>query len=176
MKIAIINRGVVGSGKSTFAQKLQKNAAAVKLTCNVHNTDEYFMEDGEYKFDVSKLGRYHKQNLDAFINSMKLGVNIVVCDNTNTTAKEYRKYVNEAKNAGYEVISVVFIPDQLEVHSARNSHNVPEFVIGNMIHKLNNNLETEGVDYETRLKPNKQGVPFDVRLYDLVAEILERYA
>lgn len=172
MNLAVINRGVVGSGKSTFALELQKEAAKQKLTCNIHNTDEYFMVDGEYKFDVSKLGQYHGKNLQAFTDSMKLGVNIVVCDNTNTTPKEYLKYVNEATKAGYTVISVVFIPDVADVHFTRNSHNVPNFVVENMIHRLNNNLETEGVHYQIDFKPNKQGMKFTDRVADLVTQVL----
>lgn len=172
MKTAIINRGVVGSGKSSFAKILKESAENMGLTCTVHNTDEYFMVDGVYRFNVQNLGIYHRNNLNAFIDSMKDGTNIVICDNTNTTAKEYEKYVNEAKNAGYYVIAVVFIPDQLEVHCSRNTHNVPEEVVGNMIHRLNNNLETFGVDHEVKFKPNKQGVSFSERVIDLVAQIM----
>lgn len=172
MKIAIINRGVVGSGKSTFAQILKETAIGLDMTCNVFNTDEYFMVDGEYRFDVTKLGIYHNYNLRAFIAAMEAGVNIVVCDNTNTTPKEYAKYVNEAKKAGYYVIGMVFIPDQSEVHYKRNSHNVPIGVIDGMIHRLNNNLETVGVDHEVRFKPHKQGVSFSERIIELVSQIL----
>ena len=172
MKIAVINRGVVGSGKSSFAQMLQQVAAELKLTCNIHNTDEYFMEDGEYKFDFTKLGINHKRNFNAFVNSLKLGLNVVVCDNTNTTAKEYKRYVNEAKEHGYSVVSVVFIPDNWEVHNERNSHNVPEEVIGQMIHRLNNNLKTAEVDYEIKFKPNAPYHKFSERLKFLADEVL----
>lgn len=174
MKIAIINRGVVGSGKSTFASELQKQASEKGLTCNVHNTDQYFMEDGEYKFDFTKLGYNHKQNLNAFIESLKQGVDIVVCDNTNTTPKEYRKYINEAKSAGYDVMGVVFIPDKWEVHNERNTHNVPEDVIGAMIHRLNNNLVTEGADYDFEFKPNSQGKKFEDRISYLAKQVIEQ--
>ena len=172
MKTAIINRGVVGSGKSSFAKILKESAENMAFTCTVHNTDTYFMVDGEYRFDASRLGLYHNYNLQTFIRSMKEGVNVVICDNTNTTQKEYEKYVNEAKNAGYYVIGVVFIPDQLEVHCSRNTHNVPEEVVGNMIHRLNNNLETFGVDHEVKFKPNKQGMSFSERVIELVAQIM----
>jgi len=172
MKLAIINRGIVGSGKSTFAHTLQESAINAEVSCTVHNTDEYFMVGGEYLFDVTKLGMYHKMNLNAFIESMEKGIDIVVCDNTNTTRKEYRKYVDEAKKAGYSVIGMVFIPDLVEVHCGRNTHNVPEFVVENMVQKLNNNLKTEGVDHEVTFKPNKQGERFSERIINLVAKIL----
>jgi len=172
MKIAIINRGVVGSGKSTFAHALQESAINSGRSCTVHNTDEYFIVNGEYLFDATKLGIYHNMNLNSFIESMEQGINIVVCDNTNTTPKEYRKYVDAAKNSGYTVIGMVFIPDQVEVHCSRNTHNVPEFVVENMVQKLNNNLKTEGVDHEVTFKPNKQGERFSERIISLVAKIL----
>lgn len=174
MKIAVINRGVVGSGKSTFAEKLKEVAASRGLTCNIHNTDQYHMVDGEYKFNLHKLGIYHKQNFEAFIQSMADGINIVVCDNTNTTPKEYKKYVNEAKKAGYVVVAVVFIPDVLEVHFSRNDHCVPESVVANMIHKLNNDLDSEDVDFNFKFKPKAPYLKFPERIEFLVEEVLNQ--
>jgi len=174
MKIAVINRGVVGSGKSTFAEKLKEIAAIHGFTCNIHNTDQYHMVGGVYKFNMSKLGFYHKQNLEAFIQSMTDGINIVVCDNTNTTPKEYKKYVNEAKKAGYVVVAVVFIPDVLEVHFSRNDHCVPESVVANMIHKLNNNLETEDVDCSFDVKPNAPYIKFPERMALVAEQVLNQ--
>ena len=172
MKLAIINRGVVGSGKSTFAKALKDGCLKNNLTCSVHNSDEYFMVDGEYKFDFTKLGYYHRLNLNAFIESMKEGVNVVVADNTNTTPKEYKKYLNEARKAGYLVFSVVFIPDKHEVHFERNTHNVPKETIEKMIHRLNDNLETLDVDYSVKFKPNAPYQKFEERINMLVREVL----
>ena len=151
MKLAIITRGVPGCGKSTFAETLQKRAKDKGLSCNTHTTDTFFVINGNYIFRPEKLGIYHKANLNAFIESLNFGIDIVICANTNTTPKEYRKYVNEAKEAGYSTVSIVFIPDQTEVHFARNTHGVPKFVVAKMVHNLNNNLETEGVDSEINL-------------------------
>ena len=50
-KILYIVRGIPGSGKSTFAKTLG----------GTHfETDNFFMVDGEYKFDVTKLKVAHE--------------------------------------------------------------------------------------------------------------------
>jgi adenylate kinase family enzyme len=49
-------RGIPGSGKSTTAKKLAGE------TGKIHSTDNYFMVDGEYKFDPSKIREYHEAN------------------------------------------------------------------------------------------------------------------
>ena len=46
----VLVRGLPGSGKNTFAEKISDI---------VISADDYFMVDGEYKFDGSKLGEAH---------------------------------------------------------------------------------------------------------------------
>ena len=54
-KILYLLRGVPGSGKSTVAQNIG----------GTHfETDKYFMVDGEYKFDPTKLKQYHQMCQD----------------------------------------------------------------------------------------------------------------
>ncbi len=52
-KVLYIVRGIPGSGKSTFAKQL---VGADFLVCEA---DKYFMVDGEYKFDATKLKQAH---------------------------------------------------------------------------------------------------------------------
>lgn len=53
-KRLIIMRGISGSGKSTLAKELAgKNGL-------IFSTDEFFMNNGEYVFDVAKLHWAHK--------------------------------------------------------------------------------------------------------------------
>ena len=54
MKKLYIVRGLPGSGKSTFAEAL---VGSDFLVCEA---DKYFMVDGEYKFDGSKLKDAHE--------------------------------------------------------------------------------------------------------------------
>ena len=60
--LAIINRGIVGSGKSTFAACLKKAAISEGVDTEIFNTDSLFRVDGEYKFNPEKLGENHSQN------------------------------------------------------------------------------------------------------------------
>ena len=54
MKNLYIVRGLPGSGKSTFAKTLVGHDF---LVCEA---DKYFMVNGEYKFDVTKLKEAHE--------------------------------------------------------------------------------------------------------------------
>ena len=80
MKTVIINRAVPGSGKTTFAKNIFATVSSAGLSIAVHSTDEYFMRNGRYVFDVSMLGEYHKRNLAAFEESLARGVDLVVVD------------------------------------------------------------------------------------------------
>ena len=176
MKTVVINRGVVGSGKSSLSAEVSAMAEHNNLTCNIRNTDEYFMIDGEYKFDPSKLGVNHKANFDAFVDSLASGVNVVIADNTNLRAREYNKYVEVAKQYGYNVVAVVFIPDSVAVHLKRNTHNVPEETVERFIDTLIDNLDTVGVDLDIPFHPNSRiGRSFDDRITTLTEMILDAF-
>ncbi len=80
MKTLYIVRGVPGSGKSTFAKTLG----------GTHfETDNYFMIDGEYKFDFTKIKEAHNWCQSEVSNAMLLnyttGINEkIVVSNTFT--------------------------------------------------------------------------------------------
>lgn len=126
-KRCIILRGIPGSGKSTLAKQL------IGKTGKIHNTDEYFMKDGVYRFDPSLLSRNHELNFQAFKADLALEVSPIIVDNTNTRKWEYEKYQQAAENAGYkvEIISVPHIDPVLAAQ--RNTHGVPEESIRRMI-------------------------------------------
>jgi len=65
MKIVLLNRAVPGSGKTTFAKDIHAKVSAAGYSIRVHSTDEYFMCDGRYAFDVSRLAECHARNLAA---------------------------------------------------------------------------------------------------------------
>ncbi|MCA9363772.1 ATP-binding protein [Candidatus Kaiserbacteria bacterium] len=92
-------RGVPGSGKSTIARRLAGENGVI------HSTDDYFMVDGEYRFDPEKLREHHDANHKAFCESVIAGFEVVICDNTNTQPWHFKRYVESAEKAGYMVPS-----------------------------------------------------------------------
>ena len=135
-KFCYIMRGIPGSGKSTVANRL---AHQVIIPSAIHSTDKYFMVDGVYKFDPTKLREYHQKNLEAFkksldeLPSLPFYEAVVICDNTNIKKSQYQPYVDAAKAAGYCVAFVVMPMPEAEIAAARNKHGVPLEVIKRMI-------------------------------------------
>ncbi len=111
VKELILLRGLPGSGKSTLA----------KLICNQHvEADMFFMEDGEYKFDPTKLKRAHEWCQNRVRVWMMSGYNVVV-SNTFTQEWEMEAYYKLAEQYGYRVHSIV-VENR---HEGVNQHGVP---------------------------------------------------
>jgi adenylate kinase family enzyme len=117
-KMLYIVRGIPGSGKSTFAKSLG----------GTHfETDMFFMVDGEYKFDFTKLKEAHKWCQDIVGNAMILNItanlnNVIVVSNTFTQEWEMQPYFDMAENFDYKVFSVI-VENR---HGGINQHGVPE--------------------------------------------------
>lgn len=133
-KNAYILRGLSGSGKSTLAKLLAEGRG------NIHSTDGYFMENGVYKFDATKLGYNHAQNQKAFYNSCANGFEVVVCDNTCMARWEFEPYIKAAKEFGYNVHTILVGNPKDEQHQIecanRNSHGVSLDIIKRMANKF----------------------------------------
>jgi ABC-type phosphate/phosphonate transport system ATPase subunit len=117
-KILFIVRGLPGSGKSTLSKLL--NATHFE-------TDNYFMVDGEYKFDGSKLKEAHEwcqnQVSMAMIFNHTTGINKkIVVSNTFTQEWEMSPYFALAEQWGYQVTSLI-VENR---HGGVNTHGVPE--------------------------------------------------
>lgn len=119
---------------------LAKNLRDSHNRARVFSTDRFFMVDGEYQFDPSKLGEYHARNLAEADDYMKRWGGYddfdVMCiiDNTNTQHWEYEKYEEVAKENGFmvQVITVEWNIDDIPLYAKRNSHGVPEDAIYRM--------------------------------------------
>ena len=69
-KTVIINRAVPGSGKTTITNCIVNELKNNNLNIATHSTDEYFMVENRYVFDISKLYEYHQTNINEFKKSM----------------------------------------------------------------------------------------------------------
>lgn len=111
-------RGLPGSGKSTLAKSLG----------GFHvEADMYFINDGEYKFDGSKIKDAHEwcQNEvnTAMILNHTTGVNKrIVVSNTFTQEWEMKAYTDLAESYDYRVYSLI-VENR---HGGVNEHGVPE--------------------------------------------------
>ncbi len=82
-----IIRGLPGSGKSTLAKMMLVNG----LIDAYFEADMYFMENGEYKFEPTKLHLAHKWCLNE-VHAALLNHKNVAVSNTFVTKKEMRPY------------------------------------------------------------------------------------
>ena len=95
MSILYIVRGLPGSGKSTLARKL----VSAEQHCEA---DQFFEQDGEYKFDPLKLKDAHRWCQAKVCDLLSRGEPCCV-SNTFTRTWEYEPYVRMAQDYGYQV-------------------------------------------------------------------------
>lgn len=131
-KLAIIMRGLPGSGKSHW---IEEYIGALPLELGfrlrrqgIFSTDDFFYQRGKYQFDAKKLSEYHQRNLTKFIQALESAEPIVICDNTNLCHWEYMAYEAAAKALGYQV-RLVLVGDPLDrehqkLCAERNRHQV----------------------------------------------------
>lgn len=132
-KLAIIMRGLPGSGKSYWIEQfIQSQPLSIALQIKQYgyfSTDNLFVVDGKYQFNVSKLSEYHQTNLSLFIEALSRGEPIVICDNTNVCHWEYIAYKTAAAALGYKVKIVITGEPKSASHqllcAQRNKHHVP---------------------------------------------------
>ena len=124
MKELFLIRGCPGSGKSTLAESLEGTHL---------EADMYFIKDGEYQFDVTKLKDAHKWCQDSVeeamtwdknpeIEFLSAGVSRIVVSNTFTQEWEMQPYYDLATKYGYKVFSII-VENR---HGGVNEHGVPE--------------------------------------------------
>ena len=130
----IIARGLPGAGKNYYFNQLKKE----RYETFEFSADDYFVdENGNYKFDVTKIGEAHRTCQEKFLNFMivhhnKKEYNMEWWDNarigilnTNTSLWEMAYYIGLANvyNVPFELIWFKCSP---ETSMKRNVHNVPE--------------------------------------------------
>jgi predicted kinase len=131
-------RGLPGSGKSTYAAKLQKMPNVLH-----YEADMYFMKDGVYTFDFTKLADAHTWCLKQTVSGLKNGMSVVV-SNTFTTRWEMQNYLTWAEQLNVTVSVVKCIGEFGSVH------NIPAETLKRMADRW------EDYDGETVYNPNKE--------------------
>ncbi len=106
-------RGLPGSGKSTLAESIG----------GLHfEADQFFMVDGEYRFDSTKLRDAHNWCRHSVMDVMKEGHPKVIVSNTFTQEWEMEPYYLLAEELGYQVFSII-VENR---HGGKNLHGVPQ--------------------------------------------------
>lgn len=121
-------RGVPGSGKSTYIKNNCEGAV-------IASADNFFMKDGVYNFNIKLIGRAHDFCFATFNKALAAKSPLVVVDNTNVKPRDFKRYVEGAQAAGYEVQIVRVLCDPAKAAS-RNVHNVPAEIVHRMYREL----------------------------------------
>ncbi|KAK9821370.1 hypothetical protein WJX74_005382 [Apatococcus lobatus] len=144
-KIAILLRGIPGSGKTHIAQQLRK--MELKITGDaprIHSIDDYFMtevereeedvESGkrgkkrkvqelEYCYEQEMEGSYRRSLLKAYQKTMdEKRFNIVIVDAPNLLVEDFKPYWSAGQRAGYEVYILDPFEGDPETCFKRNVH------------------------------------------------------
>jgi NEDD4-binding protein 2 len=147
MNTLILMRGVSGSGKSTLAEKI----CAEQSSAVIVSTDDYFIVEGQYRFDPKKLGEYHAANVNRTETFMVENCPCIIVDNTNTQAWEMKPYVELANAHGYTVQIVEPEPvsfDELMARQAQRADqnkSLPAEVVQRMLSRYENNVTIETI-------------------------------
>lgn len=119
MKHLYLLRGLPGSGKTTIAKELGGDH---------FEADMFFMQDGEYVFDGSKIKLAHAWCQNQVLESMLNGHDKIVVSNTFTQDWEMQAYYEMAAEHGYMVFSIV-VENR---HGGVNEHGVPDEALNRM--------------------------------------------
>jgi tRNA uridine 5-carbamoylmethylation protein Kti12 len=120
-KLYII-RGLPGSGKSTFAEKILDKG----LADSHYEADMYFLDkDGNYRYDPSKISSAHSWCRANVLKDLKKGLRVIV-SNTFTRRNEMLPYIQYCidNDISFEVIRMKT--------QFQNIHDVPEEVLKKM--------------------------------------------
>ena len=111
----LVLRGISGSGKSTLAGMLAQAFGGFAVAA-----DDFFIVDGIYNWDASKLGQAHSWCQNQADKNLSEG-KIVIVHNTLTSNKDLKPYEELAKKHDVKFVSLVVE----KRHDGENEHGVP---------------------------------------------------
>lgn len=130
----IIMRGWPGSGKSTIASALAEclDGSVSRVSADKYH---YSLFTSLYEWKPENVEFAHRSCKREFAESMSMGVDYLIVDNTNIRKKDYEYYVELAQEHGYKVYQA--IPRNrgmwdIDECFRRNIHNVPKETIQRM--------------------------------------------
>ena len=112
VKTLFLVRGLPGSGKSTLAKMLCPRDA--------YEADDWFIDEGVYRFDPSQLHKAHHYCQTVVKNAMETAAPKIAVANTFSERWEMEPYFDMAEKRGYAVQIVECLG------SFGSIHNVPE--------------------------------------------------
>src|SRR5271154_3761303 len=126
MRKVIILSGISGSGKSTYAEGILNATQGIKVSA-----DHFFMKEGSYHFDATKLGEAHAECFRRFIDYLQQtpAWECVVVDNTNCQTWEIAPYMLAAAAFGYQAELHTLKCgnwNEVDMCARRNAHGVPD--------------------------------------------------
>ena len=143
----ILMRGPPCSGKSTIAQSI---GADLQSTV-IYSTDEFFMIDGKYCFDIQSLSAYHQKNIERTRRAMEQNIQTIIIDNTNIKISDMCPYINLANKFQY-LIDIRPMPlvktKELLRRNALRKHRQLKSVPSKTIHRM-------AREYDPSLKPSE---------------------
>jgi len=129
-KKMIILRGIPGSGKTTYTQRVLEQAQEV-----ICSADHYFIREGVYQFSPADIGKAHEASQQKARKLCSSGAKTLIIDNTNTKKWEFEPYLKMAAEYGYTVEVVRFILP-CKIAAKRNLHGVPEKNVERMMERF----------------------------------------
>jgi predicted kinase len=123
--VLILVRGIPGAGKSTFAEFLNITFKTLGRKSFVFEADQYFMRDGEYKFNAADLHKAHYWCQKNAKQNMHSG-QVVIVANTFKRQREMNEYIEDAQK---KHVPIVLFSMQ---NSFGSIHNVPDETIKKM--------------------------------------------
>lgn len=147
-KVLVIMRGIPGCGKSYLAKRVLECTIGFNSDYHLHilSTDDYFCQNGTYRFDPNKLSDAHGWNHNRTFQALSRGYSPVIIDNTNTQMWEMKPYAMMATDYGY-IIEILEPDTHWCFHDKelvkRNTHGVSKAKIQEMLVRYEKNITSQ---------------------------------
>jgi len=140
-------QGCPGSGKSRMAEVLRQYYENLEVEAQIYSADRFWYEcvgddKGRYDFVPELRYRAHQWCQQGVLGAMKIGIPVIIVDNTNTTKKEAVPYRVMANLFDYAVHVVRVDPGVEECIRRQASRPEDRRVPEDIIRTMHGRLET----------------------------------